>query len=104
MRLFVGDDWAEDHHDVEVMDETGKVLARKRLPEGVAGMALLHQLAGRFLGENAGDSEVLRGQCVMYIRPRHLDRTLDRRVVEIHILETGPAHVHRSTDLHRIGV
>ena len=20
MRLFVGDDWAEDHHDVEVMD------------------------------------------------------------------------------------
>src|ERR1700733_790097 len=61
MRLFVGDDWAEDHHDVEVMDETGKVLARKRLPEGVAGMALLHQLAGRFLGENAGDSEVLVG-------------------------------------------
>ena len=23
MRLFVGDDWAEDHHDVEVMDEAG---------------------------------------------------------------------------------
>ena len=28
MRVFVGDDWAEDHHDVEVMDERGKVLAR----------------------------------------------------------------------------
>ena len=27
MRLFVGDDWAEDHHDVEVMDEAGKKLA-----------------------------------------------------------------------------
>jgi hypothetical protein len=27
MLLFVGDDWAEDHHDVEVMDEAGKVLA-----------------------------------------------------------------------------
>ena len=39
MRLFVGDDWAEDHHDVEVMDEAGKVLAKRRLPEGVAGMA-----------------------------------------------------------------
>ena len=38
MRLFVGDDWAEDHHDVEVMDEAGKVLAKRRLPEGVAGM------------------------------------------------------------------
>jgi len=35
MRLFVGDDWAEDHHDVELMDERGRVLARARLPEGV---------------------------------------------------------------------
>src|SRR6266571_1456990 len=25
MRLFVGDDWAEDHHDVEVMDEAGRM-------------------------------------------------------------------------------
>ena len=46
MRLFVGDDWAEDHHDVEVMDATGRVLARRRLPEGVAGMAWLHELIG----------------------------------------------------------
>jgi hypothetical protein len=30
MRLFIGDNWAEDHHDVEVMDEQGKVLARAR--------------------------------------------------------------------------
>jgi hypothetical protein len=34
MRLFIGDDWAEDHHDVEVMDAAGKVLAKARLPEG----------------------------------------------------------------------
>ena len=46
MRLFVGDDWAEDHHDVEVMNEAGKVLAKRRLPEGVAGMAGLHELIG----------------------------------------------------------
>ena len=51
MRLFVGDDWAEDHHDVEVMDEAGKVLAKRRLPEGVAGIAQLHELIGRHLGE-----------------------------------------------------
>ena len=44
MRLFVGDDWAEDHHDVELMDAAGRVLAKKRLPEGVAGMARLHEL------------------------------------------------------------
>ena len=61
MRLFVGDDWAEDHHDIEVMDGAGKVLARRRLPEGVAGMAQLHALAGGFLGEAADDSEVLVG-------------------------------------------
>jgi hypothetical protein len=37
VRLFVGDDWAEDHHDVEVMDAAGRKLAKARLPEGVAG-------------------------------------------------------------------
>jgi hypothetical protein len=48
VRLFVGDDWAEDHHDIEVMDEAGKVLAKRRLPEGAAGMSQLHALTGRF--------------------------------------------------------
>jgi transposase len=61
MRLFVGDDWAEDHHDVEVMDEAGKVLAKKRLPEGVAGIAQLHELIGRHLGEDADAAEVIVG-------------------------------------------
>jgi len=28
-------DWAEDHHDVELVDETGRRLARARLPEGL---------------------------------------------------------------------
>jgi len=42
MRLFIGDYWAEDHHDVELMDAAGKMLAKARLPEGVAGMARLH--------------------------------------------------------------
>ncbi|MFS8105269.1 IS110 family transposase, partial [Lentzea alba] len=32
--LLVGDDWAEDHHDVELMDADGHRLARARLPEG----------------------------------------------------------------------
>jgi transposase len=61
VRLFVGDDWAEDHHDVEVMNEQGKVLARRRLPEGVAGMTGLHELTGRYLGEEAQDAEVVIG-------------------------------------------
>jgi hypothetical protein len=31
--LGAGRDWAEDHHDVEVVDEAGRVLVRRRLPE-----------------------------------------------------------------------
>jgi transposase len=61
VRLFVGDDWAEDHHDIEVMTEAGKVLAKRRLPEGVAGIAQLHELIGRYLPEDAGDAEVAVG-------------------------------------------
>jgi transposase len=44
LMLFVGDDWAEDHHDVEVVDETGTVLARRRFPEGLVGVTALHAL------------------------------------------------------------
>ena len=61
MRLFVGDDWAEDHHDVEVMSDAGQVLAKARLPEGVAGMARLHELIGQHLGQDEQDAEVVIG-------------------------------------------
>jgi transposase len=61
LRLFVGDDWAEAHHDVELMDTSGRRLARARLPEGVAGMARLHAMIGEQLGEDADDAEVLVG-------------------------------------------
>jgi hypothetical protein len=37
--LFVGDDWAEDHHDVELVDEGGRRLARARLAEGLEGLS-----------------------------------------------------------------
>jgi transposase len=43
------------------MDEAGKVLAKRRLPEGVTGISQLHGLIGGFLGEDAGDSEVVVG-------------------------------------------
>lgn len=42
--LFLGDDWAEDHHDVELVDDRGSKLARKRLPEGLEGVTRLHAL------------------------------------------------------------
>jgi transposase len=62
--LFVGDDWAEDHHDVEVMDAAGRRLAKARLPEGVAGMARLHAMIGGQLGQ---DCDGIAGQVTVGI-------------------------------------
>ena len=53
--LFVGDDWAEDHHDVEVMDASGRRLAKARLPEGMAGMTRLHAMIAQALGDGIED-------------------------------------------------
>jgi transposase len=59
--LFVGDDWAEAHHDVELMDAAGRRLVKARLPEGVTGMARLHAMIGEQLGEDAEETEVVVG-------------------------------------------
>jgi transposase len=42
--IFMGDDWSEDHHDVYLMDQAGKRLASRRLPEGLTGIRQLHEL------------------------------------------------------------
>jgi transposase len=59
--LFVGDDWAEDHHDVELMDASGRRLAKARLPEGIAGMAAMHELVGGHVADQADADEVVVG-------------------------------------------
>ena len=46
------DDWAEDHHDVEVQDEQGRVQRRERLPEGIAGIRAFGELIGRFVEDD----------------------------------------------------
>jgi transposase len=57
--LFIGDDWAEAHHDVEVQDGDGRRLSRRRLPEGVAGIAVLHALIADHLGDDEPDTVVV---------------------------------------------
>ena len=59
--LFVGDDWAEAHHDVEIVDEQGRVLVRRRLPEGIDGMSRLHELVLDHLGDDCQAQHVLVG-------------------------------------------
>jgi Transposase/Transposase IS116/IS110/IS902 family len=49
--LFIGDDWAEGHHDVVVHDDAGKTLARRRLAEGADGIARFHELVASCWGE-----------------------------------------------------
>lgn len=42
--IFIGDDWAEDHHDIHVMDDDGTRLASRRLPEGLPGIRGFHDI------------------------------------------------------------
>ena len=110
MRLFVGDDWAEDHHDVELMDATGRRLATARLPEGVAGMARLHAMIGERVGEDPDeDVEVVvgietdrgpwvaalvaAGYTVMAVNPLQAARFRDRLGVSGAKSDAGDAHV-----------
>jgi len=51
MMIFVGDDWAEAHHDVHLMNEAGERLASRRLPEGLAGVGCFHALVGEFVDD-----------------------------------------------------
>jgi transposase len=119
--LFVGDDWAEDHHDVELMDETGRTLARARLPEGAAGMARLHAMIGEQLGEDAEDAEVAvgietdrglwvvalvaAGYVVFGVNPLQAARYRERRGVSGAKSDTGDAHILADmvrTDFHQL--
>jgi transposase len=121
MRLFAGDDWAEDHHDVEVMDEAGKVLARKRIPEGVAGIAQLHELIGRHLGEKPDEAQVMvgietdrgpwvaalvaAGYLVFPVNPLQAARFRDRHGVSGAKSDAGDAHALADmvrTDSHQL--
>ena len=49
--IFVGVDWAETHHEVCLLDPTGAVLGRRRVPDGVAGVAQLHALVADHASE-----------------------------------------------------
>ena len=59
--LFLGDDWAESHHDIELQDERGRVLKRCRLPEGVTGLGQLHALIADHLADHDEPESVLVG-------------------------------------------
>ena len=119
--LFVGNDWAEDHHDVEVQDETGRRLGKARLPEGVAGIARLHELIGGFTTEDMTAEQVLvgietdrgpwvaalvaAGYTVFAINPRQVARYRERHGTSGAKSDAGDAHVLADmvrTDAHQL--
>ena len=118
--VLVGDDWAEGHHDVELMDDSGRVLARMRLPEGAAGMARLHQMIGEHL-DRADEGEVrvgietdrglwvtalaAAGYAVYGINPLQAARYRERHSVSGAKSDAGDAHVLADmvrTDAHQL--
>lgn len=89
--IFVGDDWAEAHHDIYICDEAGARLAARRFPEGVEGISSLHELIATHAEEPAEvqvgietdrglwvQSLIEAGYSVYAINPRAASRYRDR--------------------------
>jgi transposase len=107
--LFLGNDWAEAHHDIELVDESGRRLARRRLPEGVEGLAALHALVADHLDEDAEPDQVVvgietdrgpwvsaliaAGYTVYAINPRQVARYRERHGTAGAKSDPGDAHV-----------
>jgi transposase len=119
--LFAGDDWAQDHHDVEVMDEAGRVLARRRVPAGADGIAQFHALVGGLAGEEPDEAEVrvgietdhgpwvtalvASGYRVFPVNPQQSARFRARHAVSGAKSDAGDAHVLADmvrTDSHQL--
>ena len=49
--IFVGDDWAEAHHDVCLMTDTGEPVRYVKLPEGVEGLSKFDELVGEYVSD-----------------------------------------------------
>ena len=59
--IFLGVDWAEAHHDLCVMDESGRVLAKRRVADSLEGVRELHQLVGDHVRPDSGPGYVVVG-------------------------------------------
>ena len=104
--IFVGDDWAEAHHDVFVMDADGARLGSRRLPEGLAGMAAFHELVADHVDDPAdvvvgietdrglwAEALVAAGYQVYAINPMAASRYRDRHTVSGAKSDAGDAKV-----------
>jgi len=123
LEIFCGIDWAERHHDVAVVDQTGRLLGRRRISDDLAGFGDLTALLVEHAGEQGEQVtgvpvaiETDRGLLVAALRavghpvyainPKAVDRYRDRHAVSgaksdpadalvlAHLLRTD-RHAHR---------
>jgi transposase len=117
MDLYCGIDWAEDHHDIALVNDDGKLLARRRISDDAAGLAALMGLLAEH-GDTAADpipaaietprgllAAALRatGRKVYPVNPMAVARYRDRHSVSGGKSDPGDAVVLASvlrTDLH----
>lgn len=93
--IFVGNDWAEDHHDIHVMNEQGKKLLTRRFPEGVAGVSAFHAV----IADHATDpQEVLVG-----IETDHGLWVASLVAAGYRVYAINPKAVARYRDRHHVG-
>jgi len=98
VELFVGVDWAEEHHDVCVMDSDGRVRAKGRVSNDLAGIAKIHDLIGGALPDGIDDEVVVAVGI-------ETDRGLLVRALgaaEYRVLAVNPLAVDRYRDRHRV--
>ena len=93
--IFVGNDWAEDHHDVHVMNEAGKKLAARRLPEGACGISTFHAL----VAEHAEEPE----QVLVGIEPDHGLWVAALVAAGYRVYAVNPKAVARYRERHHVG-
>jgi transposase len=94
--LFVGIDWAEDHHDVCVLDAQGSVVSHGRIVDGAAGIGQVHDLVG-IGGDDVDAAEVVIGI--------ETDRGVFVRALVAagyEVLAVNPLSVDRYRDRHRV--
>ena len=117
MDIFCGIDWAEDHHDIALVDRDGQLLAHQRISDDAAGLAALLALLAEH-GDTPDDPvpvaiETPRGLLVACLRatgrkvypinPMAVARYRDRHSVAGRKSDKGDSFVLASvlrTDLH----
>jgi len=100
--LLIGDDWAEDHHDVELEDEGGRRLARARLPEGIDGITRLHALVAEHAPAARADlpPEQVAGQVIVGIETDRGPWVAALRAAGYQVFAINPLSVARYRERH----